>query len=290
MVLVFIGMPVYNGAPHLRNAIESILKQSFSDWIMLISDNCSDDETETICKEFIRTDSRIKYYRQKQNIGAAGNFQYVLDRADLPYFMWAAADDIWEPEFLASCVRILENDSKCGMAFCNIVNIDTYGRIIREYPDLSRFSGENQLFNRCKYLLDPEIMGKANLIYSVYRLELCKKVWKHNPLTNYWGSDMCFVLAVILRSQLKIEKRILFKKRIIRSTDTIDKADMIIINPHLKASFPIDKSLEYSRGVIKAALGTKYYWITLFIMMFRIITGFFLSTPRMIRYMFRHIY
>lgn len=290
MAKVFIGMPVYNGAPYQQYAIQSILNQSFSDWVLLISDNGSSDDTEKISNKFVHKDTRIKYFRHQKNLGAVNNFKYVLDQADLAYFMWAAADDIWEPEYLASCVHILENDGNCGMAFCNIVNIDTYGREIREYRDFSRLTSGVKLLDVCKYLLDPEIMGKANLIYSVYHLDLCKKSWEHSPLTNHWGSDMCFVFAAILQSQLKIEKKILFKKRIIRPTDAINKVDVIKINPHLKAPFPINKSMQYSHDMIKSASGTKYYFIALIIMIFRVMAVFFLSIPRMFRYLYHKIF
>ncbi|WNC86000.1 glycosyltransferase family 2 protein [Thermosynechococcus sp. QKsg1] len=87
-----IGMPVYNGAKFIREALDSLLAQTFTDFELIISDNASTDETEAICREYAAKDKRIRYVRQAQNLGAAANFKYVLDEARGEYFMWAAAD------------------------------------------------------------------------------------------------------------------------------------------------------------------------------------------------------
>ena len=109
---VSIGMPVFNGAKTIEKAINSILAQTFEDFELLISDNASDDETENICKRFANQDSRIRYVRQKMNVGVYGNFNYVMSQAKKKYFMLAAADDWRSPNFLELNVSALESNSK----------------------------------------------------------------------------------------------------------------------------------------------------------------------------------
>jgi len=98
---VSIGMPVYNGGECIRKALDSLLTQTFTDFELIISDNASTDETEAICREYMKKDSRIRYVRQVENRGAGANFQFVLDEAQCEYFMWAAHDDIRSPNFLS---------------------------------------------------------------------------------------------------------------------------------------------------------------------------------------------
>mgnify|MGYP000352507694 CR=1 FL=1 len=105
--LVSIGMPVYNGVDVLGCAIESVLSQSFRNFELIISDNASTDGTEALCRGFAANDSRIRYIRQSANLGAIGNFRFVLDEACGRYFMWAAADDLRSPDFLAENVGFL---------------------------------------------------------------------------------------------------------------------------------------------------------------------------------------
>ena len=105
---VTIGVPVFNGAKTLRAALDSLLAQSYRDFVLIISDNGSTDTTEAICREYAERDARVSYYRQPQNLGAALNFRYVLFQAKSPYFMWAAADDQWAETFIQRNLEFLE--------------------------------------------------------------------------------------------------------------------------------------------------------------------------------------
>jgi len=107
---VTIGLPVYNGEATLRKVLDSILTQTFQDFILIISDNCSTDRTESICREYARNESRINYIRQSENIGAFKNFRFVLTLAESEYFSWAAADDLKSADFLQKNLDFLEKN------------------------------------------------------------------------------------------------------------------------------------------------------------------------------------
>ena len=93
---ISIGLPVYNGEKYIKYAIDSVLKQNFSNFELIISDNASNDGTAKICSEYAKNDCRIKYIRQEKNIGAIPNFKFVLDKASGRYFKWLAHDDYIE--------------------------------------------------------------------------------------------------------------------------------------------------------------------------------------------------
>ena len=107
--LVTIGMPVYNGAAYVEQAIMSLLAQTEGDFVLHISDNYSEDATAEICLRLAAEDPRIHYQRQERNLGASGNFLHVLQAAHSPYFMWAAHDDTWEPDFLKVTLGMLRS-------------------------------------------------------------------------------------------------------------------------------------------------------------------------------------
>ena len=94
---VSIGMPVYNGVPFLNEALDSILAQTYRDFELVISDNASTDETESICRAYAASDPRIRYYRQQENLGAMPNFNRVCELSRGQYFKWAACDDVCSP-------------------------------------------------------------------------------------------------------------------------------------------------------------------------------------------------
>jgi glycosyltransferase involved in cell wall biosynthesis len=102
-------MPVYNADATLKSAIDSVLNQSFTDFELIISDNCSTDSTSLICQEYVEKDPRVTYLRQSSNIGGARNLKFVLDQGKSKYFLWAAGDDVRSFDFLKENVDFLEN-------------------------------------------------------------------------------------------------------------------------------------------------------------------------------------
>ena len=292
MAKLFIGMPVYNGAKTLAHTLNAIRNQSFTDWTLLISDNASTDETDVICSSHCSIDNRISYYRHKHNNGMAANYEFLLEAANAEYFAWVAADDIWHSDFLLSCISRLESERTCGIAFTNIVNIDSDGRASRSYPDFSHFSKSYKPVNLSRFLLAPERFGKANIVYGVYRLDICREVWEvSQSITDVWGFDMCFVLGVLARTGLSIDSRILYEKRLAANLAGDGTNKVVIDNPQrnicllkrahqyftevainnpLRNNFPLDCAHQYLRGNLKVVSGTRYYWLVLVLFTYRL--------------------
>ena len=122
--LVSVGMPFYNGGPDTRAAIESILNQTYRNLEIVISDNASTDETESICRELAANDSRIKYSRNPINLGPTPNFRKVLHDSTGEFFMWAAHDDVCEPEFIEANLNELLKDPKVICSMSQVVLFD----------------------------------------------------------------------------------------------------------------------------------------------------------------------
>ncbi|EKD80923.1 MAG: family 2 glycosyl transferase [uncultured bacterium] len=117
--LISIGFPVFNGELTLQPALESILKQTFRDFEVIISDNCSTDRTPEICQSFA-SDARIVYYRQTKPVKAIENFKFVLEKAQAPYFMFAAHDDLRSHNFLERLFEVLEGNPDAALAFSDL--------------------------------------------------------------------------------------------------------------------------------------------------------------------------
>ena len=117
--LVSVGLMVYNGGRFLRGTLDSLLSQTFTNFELIISDNCSTDDTSAICVEYAERDARIRYYRAERNMGAGWNTRRVLSLATAKYFKLAAHDDRCEPRFLERCVEALERDPALVLAYPN---------------------------------------------------------------------------------------------------------------------------------------------------------------------------
>ena len=206
---VSVGMPVYNGAKYIREALDSLLSQTYADFELIISDNASTDGTQQICEEYACKDSRIRYVRQLNNLGALNNFQFVLNEAVGEYFMWAAADDIWSFNWIESLLQ-LSSKNKNIFGFGQVLVIDE-NSILRYHVANNRvfnFSG-NKFFRRMKYYFEPEFLGKANVIYGLFRVEDIKKIllidYEFDYNINY---DLLQFCEIKCNSEATIYKRI----------------------------------------------------------------------------------
>jgi len=267
---LFIGMPVFAMDRFLEQAIDSLVEQSFEDWKLLIADNHSPDDTPRIGRHFEELDSRITYVRHEWNLGAPANFKYVLEAADCEYFMWAAGDDVWEPGYLASGVAALDSEESVGLAFGDVVNTDSFGEIIRTYPGFDHFSGPVNRQSILHYLLSPEIMGKANLIYGMMRRGVVRAAFHASPLTDNWGSDMAFVLAVLARAGFAYSNTMCLQKRVVRTGDSPGAPEPIVIeNPKDHCFQPGDAPV-YIADHRRAVRGTPFLVLTSLVMNWRL--------------------
>ena len=132
---VSIGLPVFNGEKYLSEAIESILSQTYENFELIISDNASSDKTQTICRKFAKVDDRIRYYRNKINLGGPENYNQTFKLSTGEYFKWAAYDDVLAPEYLRKCVKVLDNDPSVVLCHSRVGCIDENGVLIGNYDD-----------------------------------------------------------------------------------------------------------------------------------------------------------
>src|SRR5262249_28756332 len=130
---VSIGMPVRNGQAFIREAIESIQAQTFTDWELIVCDNASTDDTEKIVKQFAVNDPRVRYHRNPQDIGPANNHNVGFQLARGEYFRWHAHDDMIAPEYLAKCVEALDRDPTLVCAHTQTVIVDSNARFCENY-------------------------------------------------------------------------------------------------------------------------------------------------------------
>ncbi len=98
--LISVGIPTYNGAKYLEEAVQSVLDQSYQNLEIIISDNCSTDDTTAIVATLKKKDARIKYFRQPSNIGFINNFNSIPLKAAGDLFVFFADDDIYDKDYI----------------------------------------------------------------------------------------------------------------------------------------------------------------------------------------------
>ena len=214
--LVSIGLPTYNRDFLLCEALDSLLKQTYTNFELIISDNASTDRTEEICQKYASKDTRIKYIRQKKNIGPTSNFNFVLKEAKGSYFMWAPDDDLWEPEFIHELVGMHEKNNEVAVTFCAYDNVTLTGEIIKNDPVLFAVGENLNAYKRFKrFLLNRG--GKCNYFYGIFKREYLKdfKGFKEfRGIPNYASSaDTFFLLEMLTKGSFMATEKLLYHKR-----------------------------------------------------------------------------
>ncbi len=127
---VSIILPTYNRAHYLKEAIESVLTQTYQDWELLIIDDGSTDETRSVAQSYVERDSRISYhYHSNQGVSAARNVGIQLARGR--YVAFLDDDDLWQPEKLAWQLEALAQHPETPWLFGDGQLIDDHGTVLR---------------------------------------------------------------------------------------------------------------------------------------------------------------
>ncbi len=205
---VSIGLPVYNGENFLKEALDSILSQTFEDFELIISDNASTDRTEEICKDYEAKDIRIRYYRNKKNLGAVKNLNRLFELSRGEYFKWAAHDDICAPEFLKRCVEVLDHDSSVVLCYTSLKFIDEFGKHFRTLATKPKLGSPKpqERFYECVCVSHPQAP-----VFGVIRSNVLKKT---RVFGNFFSSDRILLGELSLHGRLyEIPEYLFFLRR-----------------------------------------------------------------------------
>lgn len=133
--LVTIAIPTYNRADsYLPQALKSSVNQTYPRLEIIVSDNCSADNTEKLVSSFC--DLRIRYFKQNQNIGAANNFAFCLQQARGKYFLLLHDDDLIDPDFIETCLNAVPAGCDVGIIRTGTRIIDAEGNTLSKKPNL----------------------------------------------------------------------------------------------------------------------------------------------------------
>ncbi|HDV3893220.1 TPA: glycosyltransferase, partial [Escherichia coli] len=136
MIAVDIALATYNGANFIRQQIESIQKQTYRNWRLIISDDNSSDDTVDIIKDMMSNDSRIYLLGNKRQGGVIQNFNYALSQTTSEIVLLCDQDDIWPEERLEILIdkfkALQRNDFVPAMMFTDLKLVDENNCLIAE--------------------------------------------------------------------------------------------------------------------------------------------------------------
>lgn len=117
---VSVLISVYNGEEFLQEAMDSVISQTFSDWECIVIDDCSDDRTAGILKEYAKRDKRIRFYRNEVNKRLPGSLNRALELARGYYVIRMDADDVCRRDRFEKQIGFMEKHPELSMSCCKI--------------------------------------------------------------------------------------------------------------------------------------------------------------------------
>ncbi len=159
MTKVSIVIPNYNHAPFLGRRIDSVLDQTNDDFEIIYLDDGSTDDSHQVVEKYL-SDGRIRVIRNTENSGCAFKQWNKGVRLARSEYVWIAeADDYADKRFLETLVRVLDENPKVGLAYCQSIRVDEDDRVVPAIEDFLRGEGRwaNDFINdgrdECRYHL-----------------------------------------------------------------------------------------------------------------------------------------
>lgn len=161
--LVSIIMPTYNSASTVSDSINSILSQSYTNWELLITDDCSTDDTLRVISEFATIDSRIQIFQNEINSGAGISRNNSIKESKGRFIAFLDSDDMWTPTKLELQINFMINNNY-ALTYSHYKKINNAGRVIGHItpPERVNYSQllKSNVIGCLTAIYDTSILGK----------------------------------------------------------------------------------------------------------------------------------
>lgn len=209
---VAIGVPLYNHAGHLREALESLLSQTYTDFGLMLVDDGSTDATPEIVAEYAARDHRIRYERNARRLGMTANWRRSFERAcavypDAQYFAWASDHDVWHRRWLAALAGELDRHPAVALAYPLDVRLSPSGDARWEPWPFETFevADPRERFRRA-------FMGMAagSIVYGLFRIGMLRRT---GLLEDVLAPDRLLLLELSLLGEFRQVPEVLWYRR-----------------------------------------------------------------------------
>lgn len=212
---VSIIMPAYNCQKFIRKAVESVQKQSYTDWELLIVDDCSTDDTVEIIKAMMEKDNRIKLFHNPKQSGAAASRNRAVQNVTGKYIAFLDSDDMWVPDKLNKQIQFMEKN-KYYFTCTSYDKIDEHdNKLGIVIPSISvNYEG---LLRRCP--------GNSTVVYN------CEKLGKFSvPLIKKRNDYLMWMQVIKKAKVIKGLHEVLSSHRIV--SNSISSKKMTLVKYH----------------------------------------------------------
>ena len=208
--MIDILMATYNGEKFIREQIDSIINQSYSDWHLIISDDCSSDNTVNIIKKYkAKYPDKISIYENTVRSGSAkANFYRLLSHINNEYVMFADQDDVWLPEKISITLAMMQSYEKVyGSHNPVLVHTDLYvvdESLHRVYDSLFDMQNMNYTRNGFNNILVQNIVTGCTVMINQALVRHLYEIPVKSVMHDMWFALVLFCIdsmAIMLKEQ-----------------------------------------------------------------------------------------
>lgn len=208
-----IGVTTCDVERYLPDALDSLLRQDFTDFEVVVCDNQSTDSTWEICQRYAAGDTRFRIFQNETNIGEAGNVNRVVGLARGEYFRLLGHDDLMEPTLLRRCVEALDANPRAVLARPQTIVIGSEGK------ELFACADEHSLRHRnpSRRIMDLiQGWGLCNEIFGLIRTDALRRTGLCS--SNLPSSDRRILVELAVQGEFEVVEEPLFYRRVDDST------------------------------------------------------------------------
>ncbi len=180
-------LATYNGEKYIKEQIDSILKQTYKNIRLIISDDCSTDNTVRILEEYKEKDNRIEIYTQTENLGVVKNIEFLLKKVENELYMLSDQDDVWLPEKIEKSIKTLK-EQNADLVFGDLVVVDkdlntiypSFGDFMLLNDKIKKYIGTNKINYLYNCVTGCTVLSKKNLIEKILPFPTTSKYLIHD--------------------------------------------------------------------------------------------------------------
>lgn len=196
--LVSIVLPIYNGEKYMSLSIDSIINQTYSNWELIIIDDCSTDSTPEIAKAYADKDARISYYRNEVNLKLPKGLNRGFSIAKGDYLTWTSDDNLYLPEAIERMLNTLqEENTDFVFATCDVINEN--GEVVEIIKAPKNYK---------KAILSGDFVGAC----FMYTRKVYETIGEYNP-DNFLVEDYDYWLKIFVKFDVSNIQDVLYQYR-----------------------------------------------------------------------------
>ena len=211
---VGIGATLFNRAKYLKEALDSLLGQSFADFRLVLLDDGSTDETEQICREYAKRDRRVTYVRNDERLGMVAAWKRAFELAagagDVEYFAWASDHDRWNEHWLRTLVAELDTHPGTVLAYPLTQRISPEGAPLSKPARFFDTAGMTDVRDRWLALSASRSVAAGDMVYGLARVDAMKAAGVFREVLT---PDRLLMAELTIRGEIRQVPHVLWYRR-----------------------------------------------------------------------------